>query len=136
MISSIGIALSGLQAQSSRVTASAANLAGQESRGALPDASGAVPAGQPVAYQPVTSVQTAVGLSGTRASLQPLTPAYIAQYEPDSSFADTEGLVAAPNVDDASQMVTMMTAHRSYQANLAVLRTSDEMLGSLLHLKS
>lgn len=136
MIASFGIALSGLQAQSSRVLASAANLAGQQSRGALPDASGAVPAGQPEAYQPVASVQTASGVNGTRATLQAVNPAYIAQYEPDASYANAEGLVAAPNVDDAAQMVTMMTAHRSYQANLAVMRTTDEMLGSLLRLKA
>jgi flagellar basal-body rod protein FlgC len=136
MMSALPIALSGLQAQTSRVSASAANLAGQGVRGALPDAAGTVPAGQPTVYQAVTSVDSALGSGGVRGSLQTASPAYLAQFEPDATYADASGMVAAPNVDEGRELVTMMNARQAYKANLAVARTTDEMLGSLLKIKA
>ena len=44
-------------------------------------------------------------------------------FRPDHPHADEQGYVAMPNVNVVEEMVDMMTAMRSYQANLSVLST-------------
>ena len=64
---------------------------------------------------------------GTRVVSRPTTPAYIPEYQPDSPDANADGLVAAPNVDPAAERVDQIGSLRAFQANLAVIRTQDEM---------
>lgn len=135
MAGSIGTSLSGMTAQTRRVEASASNVANLRSKGAVPDAAGAVPDGQPQAYQPLGVAQTSQTPAGARASFTPITPAYLQEYEPDASYADARGMVAAPNVDPAQERVNQMAASRAYGANIAVVRTQDDMLKSLLNAK-
>lgn len=139
MLGSFGIPLSGLTAQTRRVEASASNVANVRSNGAVPDSVGNVPAGQPAAYQPLAvaqSSQVAAGsAAGTRATYTPITPAYLQEYEPDASYANDQGLVASPNVDLPTERVNQIAANRAYGANIAVVRTQDEMLKSLLDSK-
>lgn len=134
-----GISLSGLTAQSQRLNASASNVANIGARGAVPGADGAVPAGAPEAYQPIQTVQSSLSQNGqpagTRATYTPITPAYIQEYAPDESFADQNGMVAAPNVDPASERITQISAAAAYKANVAAMRTEDEMVKSLLDAK-
>ncbi|WP_448205020.1 flagellar basal body rod protein FlgC [Azospirillum sp. sgz302134] len=139
MSGSLSIAASGMMAQTRRIEASASNTANALTKGALPDSAGNVPAGKPGAYQPLDVVQTeqragAEG-AGTRAVFKPITPAYLPEYEPDASFANDQGMVAAPNVDPARERVNQIAASRAYQANLSVVRTQDDMLKSLLDSK-
>ncbi|HXF73237.1 MAG TPA: flagellar basal body rod protein FlgC [Actinomycetota bacterium] len=47
-------------------------------------------------------------------------------YDPTHPLADAEGYVARPVVDVVGQMVDMMMASRSYQANLQVLQAARE----------
>ncbi|MDZ7835756.1 MAG: flagellar basal body rod protein FlgC [Alkalibacterium sp.] len=49
-------------------------------------------------------------------------------YEPGHPDANEEGYVAFPNVDMADEMVDMMTAIRSYDANVTAINTSKDML--------
>lgn len=143
MGSPLDIAVTGLTAQTRRVEASASNVANVRSRGALPDATGAVPAGKPAAYQPLGVAQSeqrlGAGLgsdaAGTRATFTPITPAYLAEYDPQADYADARGMVAAPNVDLARETVNQIAAGRAYAANIAVVRTADEMQTSLLDSK-
>ena len=133
MVGSIGIALSGLTAQTRRLDASASNVANVRSTGAVPTTGGAAD-GKPVAYQPLAVAQTD-GNPGTRASFTPITPAYLQEYAPDDAAANGDGMVAAPNVDLATERVNQMAANRAYGANIAVVRTQDQMLTSLLDSK-
>lgn len=139
MASPLDIAVTGLTAQTRRVEASASNVANVRSRGAMPDATGAVPEGKPAAYQPVGVAQSEQRLgadaAGTRATFTPITPAYLAEYEPEADYADAQGMVAAPNVDLAREAVNQIAAGRAYAANIAVTRTADEMQKSLLDSK-
>jgi flagellar basal-body rod protein FlgC len=48
-------------------------------------------------------------------------------FNPDHPHADEQGMVALPNVDQAMEMVDLITASRAYEANLAVIRTSRQM---------
>lgn len=133
MAASIGIALSGLTAQTRRLDASASNVANVRSTGAVPTTDGTAE-GKPAPYQPLAVAQTDAN-PGTRATFTPITPAYLQDYAPDDSAANGDGMVAAPNVDLATERVNQMAASRAYGANIAVVRTQDEMLTSLLDSK-
>lgn len=135
MVGSFGIPLSGLIAQTRRVEASASNVANVRSNGAVPDSAGTVPAGQPAAYQPLAVAQSSQAPAGTRATYTPITPAYLQQYDPDASYANEQGMVAAPNVDLPTERVNQIAANRAYGANIAVAKTQDEMLKSLIDSK-
>jgi len=51
------------------------------------------------------------------------------EYLPGHPDADKEtGMLRLPNVDPVTEMVDMITASRSYQANLTVLTTFKEMM--------
>jgi flagellar basal-body rod protein FlgC len=43
-------------------------------------------------------------------------------------LADANGYVAMPNVNVVEEMVNMITASRSYQANVEVLNTAKNMM--------
>ncbi|MDR6773385.1 flagellar basal body rod C-terminal domain-containing protein [Azospirillum sp. BE72] len=139
MVGSIGIALSGLTAQTRRLDASASNVANVRSTGTIPAADGMTSNGtggdQRAAYQPLAVAQTDAN-PGTRATFTPITPAYLQEYAPDDSAANADGMVAAPNVDLAKERVNQIAANRAYGANIAVVRTQDEMLTSLLNSKA
>ncbi len=48
-------------------------------------------------------------------------------YMPGNPKADAKGMVEMPNVNPLDEMVDMMTASRSYQANLQVIQTGRSM---------
>lgn len=142
MAASIGIALSGLTAQTRRLDASASNVANVRSTGAVPTpnattggATDGIADGKRAPYQPLAVAQTDAN-PGTRATYTPITPAYLQEYAPDDSAANGDGMVAAPRVDLATERVNQMAASRAYGANVAVVRTQDEMLTALLDSKA
>ena len=47
--------------------------------------------------------------------------------DPGHPLADANGLVSYPGVDHTSQMMTLMTALRAYEANVAALNISRSM---------
>ena len=47
-------------------------------------------------------------------------------------LADAEGRVAAPNVNLEEELVGTRLDRHQFMANLAVIRTADEMAGELL----
>ena len=132
MSSISAIALSGLNAASLRLQVSASNVANAGSTGALPNANGTVPAGSPQAYAPLEVVQSASVGGGVQTSVTTVTPSTTALFDPQASFANQDGLVAAPNVDLASEFVGQLLASYSYAANATVLKTDDRMTQSLL----
>lgn len=48
-------------------------------------------------------------------------------YEPGHPLADARGFVAHPGVDSAAEMVTIMSAMRGYEANVAAMNASRSM---------
>ncbi|MFZ0764197.1 flagellar basal body rod protein FlgC [Bradyrhizobium sp.] len=132
MSSISAIALSGLNAASLRLQVSASNVANAGSTGALPNANGTVPAGSPQAYAPLEVVQSASVGGGVQTSVTTVTPSTTAVFDPQASFANQDGLVAAPNVDLASEFVGQLLASYSYAANAIVLKADDRMTQSLL----
>lgn len=52
----------------------------------------------------------------------------IMRYEPDHPHADERGYVAYPNVNALEEMVNVMSATRSYEANLQAVGAARDML--------
>tara|TARA_B100001248_G_scaffold262063_1_gene255891 strand:+ start:6207 stop:6635 length:429 start_codon:yes stop_codon:yes gene_type:complete len=48
-------------------------------------------------------------------------------YNPTHPHADEQGMVTLPNVKMAQEMVDLIAASRSYEANLSVIQTSRQM---------
>ena len=132
MSSISAIALSGLNAASRRLQVSASNVANSQTTGALPNADGTVPAGAPTAYTPVALVQTASAGGGVQTSVTTVTPPTTAVFDPQASFANQDGLVAAPNVDLAQEFVGQLLASYSFAANAAVLKADDRNTKTLI----
>lgn len=126
------IALSGLNAASSRAAVAADNIANVSTTGALPASDGTVPAGAPKAYDPLQIVQTANAGGGTQTSVTTVKPSTVASYDPTASYANQDGLVAAPNVDLSQEMVSLLVARYSFAANAQVLKADDRMNKTLL----
>lgn len=128
------IALSGMKAAARRLEVSASNVANISSTGALPNANGTVPAGAPRAYAPLELVQTATAGGGTQTTVTTATPSTITVSDPQVSFANQNGLVAAPNVDLTLELVSQVIASDSYAANATVMKADDRMTKMLLNI--
>lgn len=118
------IAGSALAAQSVRLNTVASNLANAESVAGNPDA----------VFRPRSPVFEAVPVSageslpGVRVrEVAQNTAAALKRYEPGHPLADAEGYVYAPPVDAVEQMVDMISAARSYQANVEVMNTARDL---------
>jgi flagellar basal-body rod protein FlgC len=133
LMSSIStIALSGLNAAVRRLGVSASNVANVPSTGALPNADGTTPAGAPQAYAPLELVQTASAGGGTQTSVRTVTPSTTAVFDPQASFANQNGFVAAPNVDLSQEVVAQIIASYSFAANATVIKADDRLTKTLL----
>ncbi len=58
----------------------------------------------------------------------------LAQFSPGHPLADPDGYVYSPNISVVEEMVNMMSASRSFQANVEVLNTTKQMLQRTLSL--
>jgi flagellar basal-body rod protein FlgC len=131
MLYAVSSALSGLSVASLRLVAVYNDIANKDSRGALPSA------GAPIAQQPHKPVEVesaATGFGGAYATLRSITPAYLAVYDGDASYADGDGFVAAPNVDPATEMVDAVGAAASFTASVKTLQAVDDMVRRLYDL--
>jgi flagellar basal-body rod protein FlgC len=126
------IALTGMNAATRRVEVSASNIANAMDTGALPGADGTVPAGAPRAYAPLEVQQTSGPGGGTRTTVTTATPSTVAVSDPQAPFANQNGLVAAPNVDLAGQILGQMLASYSFAADATVIKADDRMTRALL----
>ena len=126
MIGAISTAISGLFAASKRAEASAENIANALTSGALDEKEGPAP------YSAQTTIQQTGETGGVRAENIPKDPGYVAAYSPDSPFANEDGLIAVPNTDLAEDAVNLKIAEKAYKANLATIKTANEMNDELL----
>lgn len=124
---SFGVSLSGLELQSSRLAASASNVANLRSKPTEGDNEGFVPTR-------VTGVSSDTG--GVRAEQRPVTPPSVPVFDPSAPGADENGVAARANVSLAEEAVTQIEAQIAFEANLKALEAQDEQLGSLLDLTS
>lgn len=118
------IAGSAMTAQSQRMSTTASNLANADSV--------AGPDGQPYrARQVVFEMAPAngQGIGGVRVAgvIEDSSPMRMV-HDPRNPLANAEGYVTMPNVNVVEEMVNMISASRSYQANVEVLNTAKTMM--------
>jgi flagellar basal-body rod protein FlgC len=122
------IALSGLNAATLRLFASANNVANMRSIGSTEEGE------DPAPFTPLEVHETAVVGGGVMVSLAPSSRDALLAYDPQAPFADAQGYVAAPNIDVVEEMLQMATARYGFAANLQVLRTNADMQDDLLRI--
>ncbi|MBF6025587.1 flagellar basal body rod protein FlgC [Lysobacter niastensis] len=123
------VAGSAMNAQSVRLSTIASNLANADSVSGNPDA--VYRARQPVFSAEV--VGSDPSLAGVRvAQVRESEAAPLKRYEPGHPLADEQGYVYAPDIDPVAQMVDLISASRSYQANVEVFNTAKELAISTL----
>lgn len=127
------VSAAGMAAQKARLEAAALNLANMNTS-AAPGAQG---------YHPVRAVIRPVktpfaqSLVLAKASLVAQDGAITrSAYEPGHPHADASGMVQYPAVDHTSEMMTVMTALRLYEANLAVLQATRTFAARALEIGS
>ncbi|MBS1181467.1 MAG: flgC 1 [Proteobacteria bacterium] len=125
--STSSISASGMRAAATRLEAAASNIANVFSSGPLPDASGTT-----TAYAPVTVKQSDVRGGGVSARIVNAADPYVPAFDPASPDADAEGMVAAPNVDMAGELVNVLTARISYEASTKTMKVANDMMKTTL----
>ncbi|MCY1165698.1 flagellar basal body rod protein FlgC [Polaromonas sp. UC242_47] len=118
------IAGSAMTAQSQRMNTTASNLANADSV--------AGPDGQPYRARQVVFEMVPSGgqdIGGVRVARVVEDPSPLRMvHDPKNPNANAEGYVAMPNVNVVEEMVNMISASRSYQANVEVLNTAKTMM--------
>lgn len=131
MLEGLSSALSGLAAASRRLEASANNIANANSNGSIPSSDAAEQQG---AYQPVRVEQSSAPGGGAATSGRYVRPPYIPVFDTSSAFANSDGLVAAPNVDIASELTEQVSARQSFEANLKSVQSISDLVKKLYDL--
>jgi flagellar basal-body rod protein FlgC len=146
-MSTLSIATSGLSGASLRLNVAASNIANVLTTGPLPATGGSGASGGgagtasnnsnlPAVYVPlqVNQVDQSSGSTpgGTVATVSAVSPGFVPQSDPGAPFANQDGLVAAPNVDLASEFVQLLTAKYAFAANAKVVQTYYGTTKSLL----
>ena len=113
------VAGSAMTAQSVRLSTVASNLANADSVAGTPD--GVYRAKQPIfSAEPLAADPALAGVTVTHVVESK-------RYEPGHPLADAQGYVYAPDIDPVAQMVDMISASRSYQANVEVFNTAKDL---------
>jgi flagellar basal-body rod protein FlgC len=122
MFSVFEISGSAMAAQAQRMNVTASNLANADSV--------AGPDGQPYrAKQVLFEARGENGLRGVAVTEVVEDPSPLRrEYRPNDPLADQDGYVSLPNVEPVNEMVNMIAASRSYQANVEVLNTSKQLM--------
>ena len=130
MFSIFGISGSAIAAQSQRLNVVASNLANAE---AVADAGGKAYRARQVVFQ--TQPAGAEGLAGVgvREVRESEAPGRRV-HDPAHPLADEQGYVTHSNVNAVEEMVNMISASRSYQANVEVLNTAKTLMLKTLSL--
>ncbi|SEL74703.1 flagellar basal body rod protein FlgC [Halomonas daqiaonensis] len=124
MFSIFDISGSAMSAQSQRMNVTASNLANADSV-AGPD--GEAYRAKQVMFETRAQSRDGIGGVGVREVVEDPSPMRM-EYRPGHPLADEEGYVTMPNVDPVGEMVNMISASRSYQANVEVMNTNKQLM--------
>lgn len=125
MLKTLTISAAGMRAQGGRLKVIAENLANANS---LPTGTDDAPyRRRVVVFRNVLDRDLGVRTVRLQAVRHDPTP-FPQRFEPSHPAADGRGYVAAPNVNPLIEMADMREAHRSYEANLSVIKTTRTML--------
>ena len=83
----------------------------------------------------ISSPSSQTSLSGVRASQITLDPSpFNSRFEPGHPHANAQGYVDYPNVNPTIEMVDMISISRSYEADLAVVKSAKQMISQTMDL--
>lgn len=133
----VDIGVSGVLAQRARMAATASNLANAETtrtaeggpyrrRDPVFQTSSV---GGPFADRLARAVRK---VEVSRVAVDPRPP--VTRFDPGHPDANAEGFVALPRVSVVEELANMMSASRSYQANLLILRKARDMARAAMQL--
>lgn len=125
----LDISSSAVSAQSQRLNVVASNLANAESV-AGPD--GQAYKARQVVFQSATNAAVPAGVKVT-GIVEDDTPGKRI-FDPKHPMADAEGYITQSNVNTVEEMVNMISASRSYQNNVEVMNTTQQLLLKTLQL--
>ncbi len=129
--SSLKIAATGLHAQTARMRVIAENLANADSAGKTPGEDPyrrRIPTFEAVMDREVGGKVVEIGrLAYDMSDFQ-------SRYEPGHPAADQHGYVRYPNVNSLVEAMDMREAQRTYEANLNMITSTRQMMGSTLDL--
>jgi flagellar basal-body rod protein FlgC len=128
------VAGAGMSAQSVRLNTTASNLANADSISGDPN----------TVYRAKHPVFTVAQASGPNAAPESASvqvagivesnAAPMKRYDPGHPLADAQGFVYAPNVNTVEEMVDMISASRSYQNDVEVMKTARDLMLATLRL--
>ena len=130
----MGISATGLDAENLRMKVLANNVANAQAHG---------PDGQPYRRKEVlfeAKMADAMNMNDSGSDLQGVEVKDIVEsdrpfktvYRPGHPYADKDGFVQMPNVNMVEEMVDLMGASRSYQANLNAVKMAKNMANEAL----
>lgn len=140
-IDSLRISASGLTSQRVRMNVVSSNLA-NSSTTRTPDGGpykrqDVVFTAQPLrnSFQNMLKSQVGGNLSEVRVTgiIQDSTPPLV-KYDPQHPDANEKGYVAMPNINVIKEMVNMMSASRSYEANVTAVKATKKMAQKALEI--
>ena len=116
------VSATGLSAQRIRIGAISANMANAQT---TRTEEGGPYVRKDVVFQQVLEGQFSGGVKVTEVVEDEKPP--MLKYEPDHPDANEEGYVAYPNVNPIEEMVNLLEASRSYEANTTVMNTAKQL---------
>jgi flagellar basal-body rod protein FlgC len=137
MTDALSIALSGIKAQQQRLDVAANNIANITTTGRVPTVDN--PAS--TVYKPLNVSLTAQTLGsnsalgnagGVLANVTQNQNGYSVSFDPSNPYANNDGLIAAPNVDLAQEIVNIIETKAAFRANISVIKTQEKLSGELL----
>ncbi len=135
MITAVRSSVSALKAASISLSARADNIANVRTNARVDEvsidrSSRREPAEE--VFRPTRSTFVARAHGGVDVAVEPVDPSHRVVFDPRHAKANDDGLVAAPNVNLEENLVGARQDRAMFLANLAVIRTADEMTGALL----
>ena len=129
------IAGSGMTAQSLRLNVVASNMANADS---VTGSDGQPYRARQVVFQAKPlNASAAKGANGVVVARVVDDPSpFKLVYDPKNPFANAQGYVSRPNVNVVEEMTNMISASRSYQANVEMMNTAKTMIQRTLALGS
>ncbi|MEP4380837.1 MAG: flagellar basal body rod C-terminal domain-containing protein [Alphaproteobacteria bacterium] len=123
MIDAIQTAIAGLRVSALRFGVAANNIANAPASGGVEPYDG---------YSPQRLDQSTDARGGVRGIVQPIGRPVLPAYAPTDASANADGVFGMPNISLPAEFVDVAVARRSYEANVAVLETTNEMMRLLV----
>ncbi len=130
MLSALQISATGLEARRLWMNTIAENIANAETTADEFGAKNAYRRREPI-FQ-MDPVGNAIGVQVQEVVEDPSELRVV--HDPGHPHADTEGNVLYPNVNVVQEMVDMLMANRSYEANVTAMEATKSMFGSALRI--